>query len=121
MNAAFIETVEGVEPFYGVFVNTLTDLQLEGASKSERWRAKRSWMSFMRENIEEYIQRWPHTLSDLAEFIIIVIEKGRGGENYLENARVILEFIELHIPQEDEESTTEEESSMIEEAQTTEV
>jgi hypothetical protein len=105
MIAALVESVGDVEPFYGVFVNTATDLNREGASKAERWRARRAWMSFMRENAEEYAQRWPHMLSDLAALLMEMLTKGKGGENFLENIRAILEIIEPHLPQEEEEET----------------
>ncbi len=106
MNSSLVESVGDVEPFYGVFANTMTDLNREGASKAERWRARRIWMSFMRENAEEYAQRWPHMLSDLAAMLMDTLTKGKGGENYLENARAILEIIEPHLPQEEEEEET---------------
>lgn len=112
MNTAFVEMVEGVEPFYGIFVNTLNDLQTEGISNKERWRALRVWMSFMREYVEEFIQRWPHLLSELACWLMRTIEKGKGGENYQENARAILEIIEPHLPQEDEETEEEDETDV---------
>lgn len=100
MNATLLETVRDVEPFHSVFMNTLPDMVAK-TSKAARWRARRGWMTFMAENAVEFGQRWPELVWDLMGMMMEILEKDKGGETYLENARTVLWMVRAFLPAEE--------------------
>jgi len=101
MNITLLETVRDVEKFHNVFVNTLPDMVAK-TSPAARWRARKTWMAFMRENAVEFGQRWPELIPDFIDMMLEVLSKGRGGEIYLGNAQSILSALHSFVPPEDE-------------------
>ena len=98
MDAGLLEAVKDVDKFHSVFVNTFTDMTNMKSSGKERWRARREWMAFMAENVEEFGQRWPDLVSDLMTQMMDILGRGKGGETYLANARTVLWTVRAYLP-----------------------
>ncbi len=93
-----LETVRDVDRFHSVFANTLPDMVSKTIGSAARWRARRAWMAFMRENVMEFTQRWPDLTSDLIEMLMEIVGSGRGGDAYQDNARATLWAIHTLLP-----------------------
>jgi hypothetical protein len=98
-----LETVRDVDRFHSVFANTLPDMVSKTIGSAARWRARRAWMAFMRENVVEFTQRWPDLTSDLIEMLMEIVGSGRGGDAYQDNARATLWAIHTLLPADDGE------------------
>lgn len=110
---SILEAVKDVEKFHVVFANTFPDMVNMAASKAERLQAKRDWMGFMAENADEFGQRWPELVSDFVTWLMDILGRGKGGENYLESARTVLRAVRAYLPASTSEEV--EEGDVIEE------
>ena len=80
-----------VEPFHSVFVNTMPAMISLALSSEARWTARKEWMAFMRENVVEFLQRWPDLKEDLIEMLESTLAKGIGPSSYLTDTAATLD------------------------------